>query len=57
MGRDIMDLLRMGAVNALPRSIARRRMAAAYRGYRPEPLWGLTYFATKLARNAVLRGR
>ncbi len=54
---DIMDLLRMGAANALPGSITRRRMSAAYRGYRPQPLWGLTYYATKLARNVILRGR
>lgn len=55
--RDLLDLLRMGAANVLPRCIARRRLAAAYRGYAPQPLWGTAYHAMRLLRNVVLVGR
>lgn len=55
--RDLLDLLRMGATQLVPRGVARRRFAAAYRGYAPQPLWGTAYHAMRLLRNVVLVGR
>lgn len=54
---DLLDLLRMGATNLAPRCVSRRRLAAAYRGYAPQPLWGTAYHAMKLLRNVVLAVR